>query len=175
MGRKKPDPFEEEIEWEIVSKSEMKRDMTELQKLGEQILELSKAKQAKLPLSDRMLAAIDEYHRIGKNEAKRRHLQYVGKVMRDEDDEAIREALELLDPSSEAYGRIQKQQEQWRTRLVSDTNAMNQFIEQFPQVDRQQLRTLVRNASKEMNSEPPKPGSNFKKLFKFIKEQYLQD
>jgi len=142
---------------------------------GKRFASCPKKQLAALPLSETMKEAIAEWDRIKKNEAKRRHLQYVGKVMRDEDDEAIREALELLDPSSEAYGRIQKQQEQWRTRLVSDANAMNQFIEQFPEVDRQQLRTLVRNASKEMNSEPPKPGANFKKLFKFIKEQYQQD
>lgn len=177
MGRKKKDPFEEEIEWEIVSKSEMKRDMTALQKLGERVLALSKAKRAKVPLSETMLAAIREMDRIDKNEAKRRHLQYIGKVMRSEDEEGIRKALDLMDTSSEAYGRIQKQQEQWRTRLISDDKALNAFIEKFPDVDRQQLRQLVRNASKEMSTEPPKPGTHYKKLFKCIKEQYelLQD
>jgi ribosome-associated protein len=175
MARKKKDPFEEEIEYELVSKSEMKRDMIELQELGERILALPRQKAYGLPLSETMMAAIREADRVGKNEAMRRHMQYIGKLIRSEDIDAIREALDLLDPSSEAYGRVTGQQEQWRTRLIKDPNALNEFIEEYPNVDRQHLRTLIRNAAKEMNSEPPKPGSNYKNLFKAIKEQYNQD
>ena len=93
--------------------------------------------------------------------------------MRSEDIDAIQEALDLLDPSSEAYGRIIRQQEQWRARLIEDNQALNEFIDTYPQVDRQQLRNLVRNAQKEMKSEPPKPGASYKKLFQFIKESML--
>jgi ribosome-associated protein len=175
MARKKKDPFEEEIEYEIVSKSEMKRDMIELQELGERIIALPRVKAMELPLSEVMKAAVREADRVGKNEAMRRHMQYIGKLIRSEDIEAIREALDLLDPSSQAYGRVTGQQEQWRTRLIKDPAALNDFIEQFPTVDRQHLRTLIRNAAKEMNSEPPKPGSNYKNLFKAIKAQYTQN
>ena len=56
------------------------------------------------------------------------------------------------------------------TRLIEDKNGLSDFIEEFPAVDRQQLRNLVRNAGKEMASQPPKPGTNYKKLFQFIKE-----
>jgi len=115
------------------------------------------------------MAAMEEMQRIKKNEAKRRHMQYIGKIMRSEDVEAIRYALDLMDTSSEVYIRIQKQCEQWRDRLVQDNKAMNEYIELHPQVDRQQLRTLVRNAQKEVEKE--KPGTNFKKLFQLIKEQ----
>ncbi len=172
MAKKKKDPFAEEIEYEIVSKSEMKRDMIELQELGERIIALPRKKAMELPLSDVMKAAVREADRVGKNEAMRRHMQYIGKIIRSEDIEAIREALDLLDPSTESYGRVTGQQEQWRTRLIKDPAALNEFIEEFPQVDRQHLRSLIRNAIKEMSSEPPKPGSNFKNLFKAIKEQY---
>ena len=172
MDKKKKDPFAEDIEYEIVSKSEMKRDMIELQELGERIVALPRKKSMELPLSEMMKAAIREADRVGKNEAMRRHMQYIGRLIRSEDIPGIREALDLLDPSTEAYGRVTGQQEQWRTRLIKDPEALNQFIEMFPQVDRQHLRQLIRNASKEMNSKPPKPGSNFKNLFKTIKEQY---
>lgn len=172
MARKKKDPFAAEIEYEIVSKSEMKRDMIELQELGERIVALPRVKAMELPLSEVMKAAVREADRVGKNEAMRRHMQYIGKIIRSEDIEAIREAIDLLDPSTEAYGRVTGQQEQWRTRLIKDPDALNQFIEQFPDVDRQHLRVLIRNATKEMSSEPPRPGSNFKSLFKVIKEQY---
>jgi ribosome-associated protein len=174
MARKKKDPFAEEIEYEIVSKSEMKRDMIELQELGERIVALPRKKAMELPISEMMKAAIREADRVGKNEAMRRHMQYIGRLIRSEDIDAVREALDLLDPSSEAYGRVTGQQEQWRTRLIKDPAALNEFIEQFPTVDRQHLRVLIRNATKEMSSEPPKPGSNYKNLFKTIKEQYNQ-
>ncbi len=172
MARKKKDPFAEEIEYEIVSKSEMKRDMIELQELGERIVALPRKKAMELPISDMMKAAVLEADRVGKNEAMRRHMQYIGRLIRSEDIDAVREALDLLDPSSEAYGRVTGQQEQWRTRLIKDPAALNEFIEQFPMVDRQHLRVLIRNAIKEMSTEPPKPGSNYKNLFKAIKEQY---
>lgn len=174
MAKKKKDPFAEEIEYEIVSKSEMKRDMIKLQEIGERIVALPRKKAMELPLSEVMKAAVREADRVGKNEAMRRHMQYIGKLIRSEDIEAIQEALDLLDPSTEAYGRVTGQQEQWRTRLITDPAALNDFIEMFPQVDRQNLRTLIRNASKEMSSEPPKPGNNYKNLFKAIKEQYNQ-
>ncbi len=172
MAKKKKDPFAEEIEYEIVSKSEMKRDMIKLQEMGERIVALPRKKAMELPLSEMMKAAVREADRVGKNEAMRRHMQYIGRLIRSEDIEAIQEALDLLDPSTEAYGRVTGQQEQWRTRLITDPTALNDFIEMFPQVDRQNLRTLIRNATKEMSTEPPKPGSNYKNLFKAIKEQY---
>ncbi len=172
MAKKKKDPFAEEIVYEIVSKSEMKRDMIELQELGERIIALPIKKSMELPLSEMMKAAVRETERVGKNEAMRRHMQYIGRLIRSEDIEAIREALDLLDPSSQSYGRVTGQQEQWRTRLIKDPDSINAFIEQFPTVDRQHLRQLIRNATKEMTSEPPKPGSNYKNLFKAIKEEY---
>jgi ribosome-associated protein len=174
MAKKKKDPFAEEIEYEIVSKSEMKRDMIELQELGERIIALPLKKSMELPLSEMMKAAVRETERVGKNEAMRRHMQYIGRLIRSEDIAEIREALDLLDPSSQSYGRVTGQQEQWRTRLIKDPASINEFIEQFPTVDRQHLRQLIRNATKEMASEPPKPGSNYKNLFKAIKEQYNQ-
>jgi ribosome-associated protein len=174
MAKKKKDPFAVEIEYEIVSKSEMKRDMIELQELGERIVALPRKKAMELPISEMMKAAVRESDRVGKNEAMRRHMQYIGRLIRSEDIEAVRNALDLLDPSSEAYGRVTGQQEQWRTRLINDPDALNDFIEQFPTVDRQHLRGLIRNATKEISGESPKPGSNYKNLFKAIKEQYNQ-
>lgn len=161
---------DDEIEYEYVSKSEMKREMERFQELGEKLCTLPTTKWASLPVSEVLLHAMEESRRITKNEAKRRHYQYIGKLMRSEDIDAIQEAIDLLDPSSEAYGRVIRQQEQWRTRLIQDGKALNEFIQAYPSVDRQQLRNLVRNAQKEMQSEPPKPGSSYKKLFQYIKD-----
>ncbi|MEN9465957.1 MAG: hypothetical protein RL217_2138 [Pseudomonadota bacterium] len=167
MKKKPTTELDDEIE--IISKSEQKREAHRLHDLGKMLTEMPKSKWDELPISDTLRHALAENTRLTQHEAKRRHLQFIGKVMRDEDLEALQAKLDLLDPSSEAFGRIIKQAEMWRTRLV-EQDSLNDFIEQYPTVDRQTLRNLVRNAQKEMSSEPPKPGSNYKKLFQLVKD-----
>ncbi|WP_430461374.1 ribosome biogenesis factor YjgA [Thalassolituus sp. LLYu03] len=154
-----------------ISKSELKREAHRHQDMGKRLTELNASKWKELPITETLYNALVENARLKQHEAKRRHMQYIGRLMRDEDVDAIQARIDLFDPSSEAYGRRIKQQELWRTRLVNDPNALNSFIEEFPEVDRQALRNLVRNAQKEMSTEPPKPGTGYKKLFQFIKEQ----
>lgn len=174
------DDFEEE--YTGPSKSQVKREMHALQDLGKKICELSKKQLATLPLSETMKEAVAEWDRIKKNEAKRRHLQYVGKVMRTEDVDAIQEALDFLDPSSDVYNRILHQQEKWRDRLINDGNdALKAFCDEFEVNDIQRLRQLTRNAVKEQKEKEAqgdeaiqKSGgkSAARKLFLFIKEHY---
>lgn len=162
---------EPEIEYELVSKSEMKREMERWQQLGERLTQLSPEIWDRMPITDVLYKALEESKRIKQHGAKRRHLQYIGRIMRDQDVDAIQEQVDLLDPSSEAFGRRQRQFELWRTRLIEDPKALNEYIEQNPEVDRQQLRNLVRNASKEVSGENGKPGTHYKKLFQYLKEQ----
>ena len=162
--------YDSEDDEDFVSKSELKREMQRYQELGETLCDLPHNRWPDLPISDTLRAALEESRRIGKHEARRRHFQYVGKLMRDEDIDAIQEAVDLLDPSSEAYGRRTRQLEQWRTRLVEDADALPLFLDEYPDTDRQQLRNLVRNAQKEMSQKPPKPGTGYKKLFQLIKD-----
>ncbi|ASP38737.1 hypothetical protein CHH28_08605 [Bacterioplanes sanyensis] len=154
---------------DFVSKSELKREMERLQEIGRQLTELSPQQWQLFALSDTLVAALEESKRLKQHEAKRRHLQYIGKLMRSEDIDNIRRQLDLLDPSSELYGRVQRQQEQWRSRLVEDDSAMAEFMSEFPNLDRQHLRNLVRNARKEHDS--GKTGKHYKQLFQFIKGQ----
>lgn len=169
---KNTDPFEhsDEEEIEYVSKSELKRDAQRMRDLAQQLTELKPSLWPELPIGDNLLEAIEENVRLNSHEAKRRHLQYMGKLIRKEDLDAIYEFLDLQDSSSEAYGRIQKQQEMWRERLIKDSSALSDFIEHYPEVDRQQLRNLVRNAQKDLSKNPGKASTNYRKLFQFIKQ-----
>lgn len=160
---------EEEIEF--VSKSEMKREMHRFQKLGERLCALKPNDWQALPISEHLHLALEESLRIKKNEAKRRHMQYIGKLMREQDIDAIQAHLDLSDPSSAAYARKVNIQENWREKLIKSDEALNQFIREHPNTDRQHLRSLIRNARKEMQAEPPKPASGYKKLFQYIKTQ----
>lgn len=169
------DHDEEEIIW--VSKSEMKRDMHELQALGEKLLKIRPGQLAEFPLKDAMLAAIEESKRIKSHEAMRRHLQYIGKLMRDEDIEAIQLCLDKLDPSSDYYLRIQAQAEQWRSKLLKDSKMAGQWINEHPDTDRQSFRALIRAAQKEQPEDadaPLKAGKNTKKLLQLIKETLMK-
>ena len=141
-----------------------------MQKLGEELVTLRESDLEQLDLDEVLLDAVLEAKGMKARGALRRQKQYIGKLMRNEDIESIQHAIDMLDPSSEAHGRYLRRCEQWRTRLIDDGKALAAFLDEYPDTDRQQLRNLVRNAQKEMNQEPPKPGSSYKKLFQLVRE-----
>ena len=165
---------EDDIEW--VSKSEMKREMHKLQALGERLLTVKSSSLKDFPLSDEMRKAIEESKRIKSHEASRRHLQYIGKIMRSEEIEEIQKCLDRLDPSSDLYLRTQNQAEAWRERLIRTTDAEGDWFTQYPETDRQPFRALVRAATKEQPADANAPiagGKNSKKLLQWIRNQLL--
>ncbi|WP_108125926.1 ribosome biogenesis factor YjgA [Saccharospirillum mangrovi] len=162
---------DDDIEW--VSKTQMKKEMHRLQAIGERLLSLRADQLATVPTSEALKAAIAESRRITQNEARRRHLQFIGKLMRDEDIDGIQLALDRLDPSSEVFLREQGQAEQWRSRLLKDSSAEAAWFEQFPDTERQSFRALVRAARKEQPDEPDAPmrsGKNSKRLLQWIRD-----
>lgn len=166
-------PEDDNIEYELVSKSEMKREMHRWQALGERLLTLRADQLATIPLTERLIQALDESKRVTQREARRRHLQLIGKLMRDNDVDAIREAVDRLDPSSELYKRDLQQAEVWRERLIRDDSAESNWFETYPNTDRQPFRSLVRAARKEQPDDPEAPirgGKNSKRLLRWIKE-----
>lgn len=160
-------------EFEPASKSELKREMHRLQALGKKLLTLKEGQLKEFPISEEMHRAIQESRRIKSNEAQRRHLQYIGKLMRNEDQPGIQHALDLLDPSSDISVRAQKQAELWRHRLVFDPAAENEWFTHFPTTDRQQFRALIRATRKEQSPEQDtiSKGKNATKLLHWIKSQ----
>lgn len=136
---------EEEIIW--VSKSEIKRDAEALKKLGEKLVDLTKAKLEKIPLEEKLLEAIELAQRLQK-EARRRQLQYIGKLLRNIDVEPIQDALEKLENKHQQQQAMLHKLEMLRDTLIDNPEAITQFLEQHPDADRQHLRNLVRAAQK---------------------------
>jgi len=160
-------PYEEDEEFEK-SKSQIKREMEALQDLGKKLTELKPAQLKKIPMGEDLAHALKESQNITQREAKRRHLQFIGKLMRDEDAEAIQYAIDQFDSSSHRFAQALHQMESWRERLISEENqALSAFIEEYPQVDMQHLRQLVRNAKKDRSNE--KNTGAAKKLFQYIR------
>ena len=102
------------------SKSQKKRMQTALQDLGEQLIGLSDEKLASLSLDERLNYAIQEARRMKSHEAKRRQKQYIGKLMRDVDQEPIHALLSSLQGDDRRQKRIFANAERWRDRLVRE-------------------------------------------------------
>lgn len=153
------------------SKSQIKKEMQELQELGKQLTELSSEQLDSFALDDTLRHAIDQMKTIKKNEAKRRQLQYIGKLMRKADREAIESRFEEIQIQGKQSVQYLHQAENWRDRLLDDDSnaSFSEFISQYPDCDIQNIRQLVRNAKKEkQNNKPP---ASARKLFKSIREQ----
>ncbi|WP_047047386.1 ribosome biogenesis factor YjgA [Vibrio mexicanus] len=165
-NQKAPWEPEEEIIW--VSKTELKQDMEELQKLGEELVALKPAVLEKFPLSEDLADAIKDAQRF-KNEAKRRQLQYIGKLMRNEDPEPLQAALDKVrNKHSQATAELHKL-EQLRDRVVEEgDSAIGDVLELYPTADRQRLRQLARQANKEKKA--GKPAKAFREIFQVLKE-----
>ena len=157
------------------SKSQVKRDLHALQDLGKQLVDLSNEKLGKLGLSDNLVIAIKDAQRITAREAKRRQMQYVGKLIRHEDIEAIRHQLDLWENGSKEQAKAMHRIEAIRDVLLRDDNALTQFFNEFPHVDLQNFRTLVRSVRREAEQNEKRGEGNqpirkyYKQLFQAVK------
>ncbi len=150
------------------SKSQIKREFSELQLLGGKLVALTSSQIGKLSFSQSILDALEEYTRIKNRTAQQRHIRRIGKLLADEDVEQIRHTLERLDSNHPEKRRRLELLEQWRERLITDGDtALNELIAICPELDRHYLRQLVRAAQRERASN--KTPSAAKKIFAYIK------
>ncbi|MGL5698150.1 MAG: ribosome biogenesis factor YjgA [Kluyvera sp.] len=157
---------DDEIIW--VSKSEIKRDAEELKKLGAELVELGKNALEKIPLDTDLRAAIELAQRI-KMEGRRRQLQLVGKMLRSRDVDPIRQALDKLKNRHNQQVVLFHKLEQLRDRLVDEgDDAVADVLNLWPDADRQQLRSLIRNAKKEKAAN--KPPKSARQIFQYLRE-----
>ena len=157
--------FEQEDEW--VSKTQMKKQMNDLQALGMELTKLSSDTLKKIGLDEELSEAIATYKKITSNSALKRQAQFIGRLMRDTDPAPIEAYLAKLRGDNAAHNAFLQRVEQARTRLLADDGAITQFMADFPQADAGKLRTLIRNTKKEQ--EQNKPPKNFRALFQEIK------
>ncbi|WP_117236090.1 ribosome biogenesis factor YjgA [Vibrio maerlii] len=165
-NQKAPWEEEEEIIW--VSRTEMKNDMEDLQKLGEELVGLKPAVLAKFPLTEDLAEAIADAQRF-KNEARRRQLQYIGKLMRFVDPEPIQAALDKVRNKHSQATAVLHKLEALRDRVVEEgDSAITDVMELYPSADRQRLRQLARQAAKEKKA--GKPAKAYREIFQVLKE-----
>jgi ribosome-associated protein len=159
------------------SKTERKRQMHALQTLGEQLVELSPDQFARLDLPDELREAVDFAHRVTSHEARRRHMQYLGKLMRRADADAIRAALERVTGESRAAVSLMHRAEAWRDRLLDDDEALTAFIAEHPDAEAQWLRSAIRAARRErqLQQAPKHTRELYRRLFSHLESRYLEN
>ncbi len=160
------------------SRTDLKRESAELQKLGEDLLTLRTDLMARLELSEKLKDAVLEAKRITNFEGKRRQMQFIGKLMRQVDPvalEAIRAALTEQNSGSAHENLILHLAENWRERLLSTDDTVGEWLSKCPDSDAQQLRALIRQARKDAVPEKPgaavRHGRAYRELFVIVREQ----
>ncbi|AMO21978.1 ribosome biogenesis factor YjgA [Ramlibacter tataouinensis] len=164
-----------------VSKTDLKRESEQLQKLGEALLTLRQDLMDGLALPDKLSDALEETKRITNFEGRRRQLQFVGKLMRGLDEEtlqAVRDALEVQQKGSAADAIALHEAEKWRDELITDEDALQRWLAAHPGTDTQQLRALIRQARKDVPDQDaisrglaPRRGRAYREIFQLVKDQ----
>jgi ribosome-associated protein len=131
---------------------------------------------ADLAITERLLGAVQEYKRTRSFEGKRRQMQYIGKLMRLEDIEPIREAVLAMQLGHAKDSLALHAAERWRNELIESDDALTRWTTENPRGDLQQLRSLIRAARKDASVAPEKrSGRAYRELFQFIKAHELGD
>ena len=157
------------------SRSQQRRDALEILNLGQQLVALTDAQLAKLPVPESLLPHIRESRRITSHIAHKRQLAFLAKQMRREHDEVLDAMRDALDEKGAAARRevaAMHRVEAWRDRLLAEGDAaLAELIGQYPDADRQALRQLVRNTLEERKRN--KPPRAFRELFRHLRELIL--
>jgi ribosome-associated protein len=164
------------------SRTDLKKESTELQKLGVSLLTLRSGLMQRLALPEKLVEALAEANRITNFEGKRRQMQYIGKLMRGLDEDAlqsIRDALEEQQKGSASEALALHQAEKWRDDLIAREAALEEWLSAHPDTDTQQLRALIRQARKDVQPDQdaiskglvPRHGRAYREIFQLVREQ----
>jgi len=134
---------------EIVSKTQLKRESHDIQKLGKRLTEFSASQLEHIPLDEPVLEAIALAHKIqNKRSALKRHFQFLGKLLRARDTDEIFAAVERFEKIDQIEIQRHQQAERWRDQILEQGfDAIEAFVKQQTTADRQRLRQLWRNYS----------------------------
>ena len=151
------------------SKSQRKKDMHALQALGAELVRLRRDQLQRIELPDELREAVEFAHRVTSHEGRRRHMQYLGKLMRQADAEAIRAGIARVTGESRASVALMHLAERWRDRLIADDAALTEFVAAHPTADVPWLRAAIRATRREsaMGQAP----RHARELYRWLHEQ----
>ena len=159
---------------DLVSRTQKKHEAEAAQELGERLLEISNKQLKALNLPESLYDAVQEAKNIKAFGGRKRQLQYIGKLMRNIELGNIIEFFEQLDHKNYAQNTKFKNMEDWRDRLINEGNdAVQVFQAEYPEVDIQQLRQLIRNANNKKNEKLALKSK--RAIFQFVKDIITND
>jgi ribosome-associated protein len=155
------------------SKSQIKREREALKELAQELSNLPIKHLQLIPLDDNTRTAIIDVQKMKKG-AMKRQLQHIGGLLRDEDETAIRLALDKISLPHRQQVKAHHQLEEWRDALVAgEDSIIAELTNHFNDVDRQYLMQLARNARKELKlAKPPKSA---RIIFQYLKDLQTQE
>ena len=152
-----------------ISKSQRKREMDELKRLGMELLEFSDDALRQLPLPETLLEALRTGKRITSNNARKRQMQYIGKLLKDIDATPLHAAVDARKHQHATHTREFHQIEELRDKLILEGDrALPAVLAVFPHTDRQHLRKLLRQARREQETGQPPRATRL--LFRYLRE-----
>jgi ribosome-associated protein len=134
---------------EFISKTQRKRQMTELQEVGAELVGLSAEQLARFDLPESLREAVEAARGMTRHEARRRQVQYIGRLMRDVDAGPIVEQLAALKAPSKRQTALFHVAERWRQEMLADPETIARFVREFPGADPDRIRALVEDARAE--------------------------
>lgn len=159
----------DELDEDLKSKSEIKREMHKLQDFGQKLVEMSKHQRSRLPLTEELKDAMILADKIiSKHEALRRHIRHIAKILSETDLEPIHQAIDVMANKHQQEAVKHTRLEALRSELIEGGNeSIESLLAEHPTMERQKLRQLVRQATKEVKAE--KPAKYFKELIAYLK------
>ncbi len=153
-----------------ISKTTIKKEMTELKQLGDKIVALTDGQFKTIPLDEKLFDAMTLARKITKHGGLKRQLQYIGKLMRHIDPEPIRSALEAIESGHKENTQLFHQKEQWRDELLNGgADKLTEFISLYPDTELQPLRQAIRNHKNAKNE--AKKVQTARIVYKLVSEQ----
>lgn len=180
--RSSSDPAREETPddsaepWDRPSKTQRKKESHDLQQLGEDLVAIPDDRLDGLPMNESLRDALRTYKKTRTHEGRRRQMQYVGKLMRRADPEPLREAVAALKLGTAKASLALHELEHWRAQMLASDDTLTRWMNDFPDTDLQQLRSLVRAAKKDAAAAPEqRNGRAYRELFQLIKQHHARD
>jgi len=161
-------PISDDDQTERPSKSQRKRDSHALQYLGEQLVEMSDERLLALGVPERLLDAIRLVRTIRAHEGRRRQMQYIGRLMREEVDvDAIRGALEEEHSRHRIDTAMMHEAERWREQLIAEPGTLKRWIDRWPDT-RPRIEALITAARSELES--GSRGRHYRDLYRLLRD-----
>jgi ribosome-associated protein len=153
----------------IKSKTQLKQEAEDIKQLGVALVEFSNAQLSEIPMNEELRDAIQLANRINKKkDGFRRQLQLIGKILRKCDLELIEDGINRLHAHHVKSNSKFHELEQLRDDIVTHGDSVIQtLLDKHPELDRQKLRQMQRQAIKQKEAE--KPPKAARELFQYLK------